>query len=188
MSLITQIKRQMFIGNYPEACAEIKVKESGKRHVLFTDSDICDKIRSIQDQILIFADAGILTCTFEPGKIIIYLGEIITIEFIYDEILHVFISSANMENLNKLIYVLRRDTQYQNLNFDIDETSWHSLQNITLEPTDKYFGIFEPRKLFLIPPMLIGTDELYIAEEFLHPDAGFWDSVFAQVDNPLHFR
>ena len=200
--------RYMFEGQYPELCAAKEQIEIGKtqskitRHVLQVEvpGSICDTIRLIQDQLMIFVDAGLMFCCFQPGRVILdYLGEKVIIEFVYDGKLHVLISKKSrlelngfvyptMEDLNKLIYVLRTIVMdhtlppYQNIDFDIDEDLWHSLQSMTLEPTHEYYGIFEPR-LFLPFP-----DDLHIANDFLHPDASFWDSVFAQVDNPLHFK
>jgi hypothetical protein len=39
-----------------------------------------------------------------------------------------------------------------------------------------------------MPSAILRTDETMTAEDFLHPDAAFWDSIFAQVSNPLHFK
>lgn len=200
--LSKQTNRDMFVGKYPELCAlhcKIEIgKTSSKiiRHVLFVETiDIPSKIRMIQDQIMIFVDAGLMIACFQPGKIILdYLDEKVFIDFIYDEKLHVLISKKkngntypSMDELNKLIYVLRTIMDYtlplyQTLYFDLEGDTWHGLQHMTLEPTHEYYGVFEPRL------MLPFADDLHIADDFLHPDASFWDSVFAQVENPLHFK
>lgn len=196
--------RHMFVGDYPEFCALNDKIEVGKlaskitRHVLYVEaiaSDIPNRIRLIQDQIMIFVDAGLMFSCFQPGKIILeYLGEKVFIDFIYDGKFHVLISKKkkgvypSMDELNKLIYVLRSITTdytlplYQTLYFDLEGDLWHSLQHMTLESTHEYYGVFEPRL------MLPFADDLHIADDFLHPDASFWDSVFAQVENPLHFK
>lgn len=129
-----------------------------RSRIQMTKNDVCGKIKRIKDQIQIFTDSGILTWTSEPGKIKLdYQQSYINVEFfVCDDtgLFHVLISKPSrwmgeitypeMRSLNNLIYVLRTISMdhtlpfYENLSFELPEDLWHSLRNLTTEPTDQY--------------------------------------------------
>ena len=148
---------------------------------------ISNKIEMVEEQLKVWTEEGLMTYTSKAGEMTLFMKDIVYINFIVADdtgMFHVLISKTvstsrcmgevthpNMEDLNKMILVLRKifkeneSPQTLNLNFELDEDYWHSLQHLTLENTEEYM----PRKsvLSLIHPDLLEPDLLEPNEDDL---------------------
>jgi len=172
----THIRRHVYSG-LVEKSNRLSLYPTAKE-VYQAQKYICQKIEMVEEQLKVWADSGTLTYTSKPGEIRLFIKETVFINFIVADdtgMFHVLISKPattymgtithpKMEDLNKLILVLRQifaDNQSPltfNLDFDLDEDYWHSLQSLTIESTEEYL----PRKsvLSLIHPELLEPDDL----------------------------
>ena len=171
----THIRRHVYSGRV-EKSDRLSLYPTAKE-VYQAQKYVCQKIEMVEEQLKVWADSGILTYKSGPGEITLFMKETVFINFIVADdtgMFHVLISKPTtiymgtvthpkMEDLNKLMLVLRQifaDNQSPltfNLDFDLDEDYWHSLQGLTLESTEEYL----PRKsvLSLIHPDLLEPTE-----------------------------
>ena len=115
---------------------------------------VCEKIKRIKKQITIFADKNELTWTSTSGRIKLdYKNSYINLDFfVCDDTgdFHMLIGKPSrwmgeityteMRSLNNLIYVLRTMDHafHESLEFELPIDSWHSLRELTFEPTYQY--------------------------------------------------
>lgn len=144
-----------------------------RKEVYEAQKYVCEKIELVIRQLVVFAEAGIFKYTSKASEIIILMEEPVYINFVVADdtgMFHVLISKSsrfsratllhpNMEELNKLIYVLRNifdrneSPLFSNFDFDLDEDRWHALQHLTIESTQEYLPI--KSALSLIHPDLL---------------------------------